>query len=792
MLPNNLPTPLTKFIGREREIATIQQALTGDPTWMPDTLQPARAVPARLVTITGVGGSGKTRLAIEASRRLLEHRSASDQLFPDGIWFISLASLSDPALINQLVASALNLRESSSLNMIETLVDALMDTRMLLLIDNCEHLGPACACFADDLLQTCAYIAILATSRAPLNVMGEVILTIPPLETLNAQDPIRMKELSQCESVRLFTDRAMAAQPHFELTASNVRAVLQICQSLDGIPLAIELAAVRVRSLTPQQIAERLDDLFQLLHSFSPTIIARHQNLHVAFDWSYALLEEPERVIFRRLAAFSGGWTLEAAQKVVCDEYIPPSMAIDLHEGLLNQSLIERADDDHSGEARYRMLVPVWQYAKEKLDESGDARAVHDLHLAYFTHLAERAEKGILTPNFSEWVDKILLEIDNVRSALSWSLGEGDIELGLNIALALFQFWQEAWLVSESIAIYQALIDNPKAAGPALLRTQGMALALLSLSHLRLADHENAIQTANAALAIGANLCDTEIEAYGLVGLGHAYGLEARYSEALACLEKCLTLFQDLGHIPGQCWALSRLGAVALYMQEFDRAQYWLEEMADRSSEAGIATYLGYALRYGGYALLYQGDIHGALEKFLQAQSFQRNPKIFYAANLAAFAAAAINTGQIVRAARLSGSAQRQIEIHHASPLPYDLDLHQSNLATLQEWLGETVFHQAMEVGRRLTQTQIDEEISAIKVSSARSAGKSISYPLGLTEREVEVLRLVTLGISNQEIAERLVISRRTVHAHLRSIFNKLDVSTRTAAAHEAIRLKLY
>lgn len=791
MLPNNLPIPLTRFIGREREIAAIQRALTGGSTGRPDPEQQGRGIPARLVTITGAGGSGKTRLAIEAARGLLEQRGQPERFFADGVWFISLASLSDPGLIDQVVASTLNLSESPRLTWVETLVNALRDTKALLLIDNCEHLGPACARLADTLLQACAHIAILATSRAPLNLMGEIIRVIPPLETPSPEDPLPANELLRYEAVRLFSDRAMAVRPQFGLTEQNAPAVLQICQQLDGIPLAIELAAVRIRMLTPQQIAGRLDDLFQLLHSTSPATIPRHQNLRLAFDWSYALLEEPERVIFRRLAAFAGGWTLEAAEQVIADERVPPGTVMGLHERLLGQSLIERADERQSRTARYRMLVPVWQYAQEKLAESGEAGAVRDRHLVYFAGMAERAQKGILSPDYPEWVDRIRREMDNVRSALRWSLGEGDIELGFRIAVALFQFWHEARLVSESIEIYQAHLDSPKASGPSLLRIRGMALALLSMSHLRLADHEQAVQAADAALAIGASLRDPEIEAYGLVGLGHAYGLQARYPEALACLEKSLALFQELGNIRGQCWALSRLGTVALHMGEFERAEQWLEEMAGRSSEAGISTYVSYGLQYGGYALLYQGDIHGALQKFMQTQSSLSEWGTFSSANLAAFAAAAIATGQIVRAARLSGAAQHQIEIQRAVLLPYDLERHQDNLAALREWLGESVFQQAMEAGRKLTQAQIAEEISAIRVSPARSKGRLMRYPAGLTEREVEVLRLISLGMSNQEIAERLVISRRTVHAHVRSIFNKLDVTTRTAAAHEAARLKL-
>jgi len=748
-------------------------------------------LPTRLATITGVGGSGKTRLAIEAAHRLIDFQNPAGHCFLDGIWFIPLAPLSDPALIEQVIAATLKLNEIPGMNPAEMLSDALRSSKLLLLLDNCEHLRQACALLIKTLLRTCPGIKVLATSRAPLKMLGETILPVPPLETLNPNGAFSMGILARCESVRLFIDRAKAVKPEFVVTEYNAQAVLQICQALDGIPLAIELAAVRVKVLTPQEISGRLNDLFQLLHTTSPVMLERHHNLYITFDWSYSLLEELEQVFFRRLSVFAGGWTLDSAEQIICDPPIARSAVVDLHESLLDHSLIQREDRQQSAQARYRMLVPVWQYAHEKFETAGEANTLRDRHLAYFSNLAEQAQKGILTSSYPYWTNRIYAEISNIRTALNWSMGEGNLALGFKIAISLFQFWQEVRIVSESIKIYQDLLGNPKATDPAFNRERGMALTCLSLSYLRLGDHEKAIQSANAALAIEAAIDDPEIKAYGLAALGHAHGLQEKYAKAVTILEYSLMLFQNLDHIPGQSWALSRLGTVALHMGEYERAGNWLDEMIRLTYGAGITTYLGYALRYSGYVLLYQGNIHGALQKLMEAQAYQLDPEVVISSNLVAFAAIAVATGQIVRAARLSGVVQQRMENRRQVLLPYDLDRHEGNLAILREWLGETVYQQAIKAGRSMTQQQIADEIAAIRVSPVRSPCVPIIYPAGLTEREVEVLRFVTLGMSNQEIADRLVISRRTVHAHVRSIFNKLDVNTRTAAAHEAIRLKL-
>jgi non-specific serine/threonine protein kinase len=792
MFSNNLPLQLTSFIGREREVAGIKRLLIGaDSTAANHNLSSGRvAAGARLVTLTGTGGTGKTRLALEITRELQNHQVASEPIFPDGTCFIPLAALTSSGSVAQAMMTALDLREVPGQPLTDTLVDRLSVKKMLLLVDNCEHLILPCVQLFEALLQACPSVTILATSRAALNSMGEVVYPVPPMEIVNPNEQFPLTNLVQCESVRLFNDRAISVHPHFLITDQNVRAVTQICQLLDGIPLAIELAANRVKTLTPQQIASRLGEMLQLLHTASPTTLPRHRNLHAAFDWSHALLTEPERTVFRRLAVFAGSWTLEAAEGVIADTIISRNEIVDLHERLLDQSLIGRADVGEHEHARYRMLVPVQQYALEKLEESGEDKQIRDQHLAYFVTLAESASQGILTAEYSLWMGRMNADINNMRSAFAWSLGDGDIEPGFQMAVALFHYWLEASINQEGIDIFQNLLHNPKATGSHLMPARAKAFAFLSLSHLRGGDHERAIETANAALVLEADVNDPEIKAFALAGLGHAYGLQKRFDEAFSLLNESLDLFRTLKHIRGQGWTLSRLGTVALHSGDYAKAEAWFSEQANLMRAAGNPMYWDYGLKYGAFALLQQGKIQAALEKLLQLDIFGK-PAELNNGSLMAVAAAAVQMGQLERAVKIIGYAATKLEAVHRTLLPYEHAQCKRNVNTLRAALGEQAFQAGWEEGEKFTSEQVVQEAWAVCTPQAATMEKPSSDGISLTEREIEVLRLVAQGLSNQEIANRLVISRRTVHAHLRSIYDKLDVTTRTAAAHEGLRLKL-
>ena len=376
-LPGNLPSPLSSFVGRQRELVEVKRVLAGQ----------------RLLTLTGTGGSGKTRLAIRAAGEL----SAA---YPDGVWFVELASLSEPGLVAQALATILSIRPETAIPLVTTLSVHLRTSQTLLVLDNCEHLIDACAHLCQTLLENCPRVRLLATSREPLGVPGEVVRLVPPLTLPNPQpwqgptnQEISLSAYQQSEAIQLFVERASAVSPHFSLTTQNAAWVANICRHLDGIPLAIELAATRVRAFSPHQIAnlleKRQNDRFQLLTGGLRTAPARQQTMEATLDWSHALLSNADQVIFRRLSVFSGGWSMQAAGEV-CFAADDESSAVAILSNLIDKSLV--AVDHFQDQSRYRYLETIRQYAWQKLVEAGETEFMRDRHLRYFTQWAEQAE----------------------------------------------------------------------------------------------------------------------------------------------------------------------------------------------------------------------------------------------------------------------------------------------------------------------------------------------------------------------------------------------------------------
>jgi non-specific serine/threonine protein kinase len=406
---NNLPAQLTSFIGREKEIREAKEKLLS----------------AKLLTLIGPGGTGKTRLSIQLGMEVLPN-------FTDGVWFIELAPLADPALILQTIASVLNVRAQMGMSLKDIVVDYLRAKNLLLIFDNCEHLVEASAQLADEFLHNAPNLKIIASSREALGIGGETVYRVPSLSLPNQAEASR-EALVGFESIQLFVERARAANPKFDLTEKNASSIAQICRRLDGIPLALELAAARVTVFPAEQIASRLDDRFKLLTGGSRTALPRQQTLRALIDWSYDMLSEAERALLRRLSVFAGGWIFEAAESICNDLDV-----LSLLTQLVNKSLVTM--DDEGDEPRYRLLETVRQYARDKLMESGEAEQMRNRHLDYFVQLTESAEQALIGYAALSWINRLEAESDNLRAAFEWGM-ETNVVTVLTMTHALQYFW---------------------------------------------------------------------------------------------------------------------------------------------------------------------------------------------------------------------------------------------------------------------------------------------------------------------------------------------------------------
>lgn len=614
---HNLPVPLTSFIGREKEIGEIGRLLT--------PAQSSRAEEAvHLLTLTGPGGTGKTRLALKAAAQLLD-------AFPDGIWLVELAMLSDPGLVPQTVAALLGVREEPNYPLMRTLTTHLRTKTLLLILDNCEHLVETCAQFVETLLRACANLKVLVTSRETLGLMGERILRVPSLALPNSQATLPLHELAQCEAIRLFVDRAVTVKPAFTLNEANATALTQICQQLDGVPLAIELAAARVRAMTPEQIAARLDDRFRLLTGGSRTAMPRQQTLRAMIDWSWELLSEPECTLLRRLAVFLGGWTLEAAevvcadfgadaQRVIFDFELPAEMLLQIENPkskIQNEEVLELIShlvekslvivEEQGGAARYYLLETIRQYALEKLFDAGEAETVRTRHLAFFLNLAEEAEPQLRTAAQLTWLARLDLEHDNLRAALKWAKGSGMLEAGLRLAGSLARFWYLRGFWKEGREWLRGLLVtlSPDQALPDSL-ARAKARALAGAGWLADADGSE-IPLYIESLALCRQVGDRWGEAYALRGLVLINSNLTDLARAEAHLQASLAIFRSLDDPWGMGLIFFSLGWIAMSRDKIDMATLLWEESLRNFRRCGDRWGISVALGALGYLARLRG-----------------------------------------------------------------------------------------------------------------------------------------------------------------------------------------
>ncbi len=575
----NLPVFLTTFIGRKKEQAKIIELISKH----------------RLVTLTGSGGVGKTRLAVKVGEQVLADHG-------NGVWLAELASLSEPELLPQTVAALFGLVTQSDIPAAEMLVNFLRAKTLLLVLDNCEHLLNACALLADSLLKNCPGLKIIATSREALGIMGEVTYRVPSLQLLDGEQAI--EKIREYESIRLFEERGQLVQPDFKLTLENVASVVQICNRLDGIPLAIELAAGRVNIFSPEQIAIQLNECFRILTGGSRTALPRQQTMRASMDWSWDLLTDPERLLLQRLSVFAGGWTLEAAE-FVCN-------GAGLEMNRVSEGLIQLAEkslvmvDQGSGSAgRYHLLDTIRQYAGEKLSEAGEGMAVRDRHLEYFLGLAERAEAELTGPRQATWLKRLDDELDNIRAALEWSL-KGAAQGGLRLASALMRYWP-AHSFNEGVDWLSQLLRQPAAS----LRNRVRARGLTALAWLnnRQSEGAKAEPLAREGLALYRELGDQHGVALALFILGDALCEQDDFAAGRPLVFESLALYRTLGDRFGIAMVLQRLGETVDII-EYARTRAYLEESLGNyralEFDAGIASSLSnlgrLEYRFGDYA----------------------------------------------------------------------------------------------------------------------------------------------------------------------------------------------
>ena len=773
--PNNLPLPLSSFLGRGKARVKVRQLLGS----------------TRLLTLTGPGGVGKTRLALEVAFDVLKD-------FEDGVWWVDLAPVGETGLVAHMVALALGLPDDPGRSKVAALGELLQDKDLLLVLDNCEHLIGECADLAGRLLSAVPSLRILAASREPLRIDGEVGWVVPPLSLPCLEETVTPEMVTESEAGQLFVERARAIQPGFELTETVARAVAQVCCRLEGIPLAIELAAARVQVLTVPQIAAHLDDIFGLLTAGKRMTLPRHQTLEATIQWSYDLLTRPEQKLFERLAVFSV-FSLDAAQFVGSYPEGPGAVqsaaVLDLLSSLVRKSLVLVRDDQW---ARYSMLDTIRRYAWQRLAASGELERIRDRHLAYYLDLAERAESKLTGIDQLEWIQLLETKHDNLRAALAWSQESGAREAGLRMAAAMASFWMRAGYISEGSAWLEQVLAARREAGP--VRSK----ALLQAGRLaqRRGDYEQALAFARQCLALSRHSDDKEGMARALGLMGWITHVRGDRDGARPLLEESLALARERGDGRTVARTLLLLGDLRVRQGAHAEAAAHFQESLEFYERAADSWSLAWA--QGGLADVarLQGDHEQAVARLrlglaLHQELDSRGEIPFL---LESLALVATDQGRLERAAQLWGAASAQRKAVH-SPLPpaYEAD-YAPALEKTRTALGEQAFAVAWAVGWEMTH---EEALALATESSSTPAEAPSSEPppgrgsspedqpqgkdVGLTPRETDVLRLLATGLTDAQIGEELVISPRTVGKHVESIYGKLHLHNRSAATRWAI-----
>jgi predicted ATPase/DNA-binding CsgD family transcriptional regulator len=817
-MPNNLPAQVSSFIGRDAELAEVCRLVGG----------------SRLVTLTGPGGAGKTRLALQVAAGLLGGAG-------DGVWFADLAPVGDADLVAVTVADVLGVRQEPGRPALETLVEALGGQGLLVVLDNCEHVIGACAKLADALLRSCPNLALLATSREPLGIDGERVYRVPSMGT--PADGDGLGAIRASEAVRLLEDRAAAQGVSLAWDGPAAEVAGRICRRLDGIPLAIELAAARLRVMPSAELDARLDERFSLLTGGSRAGLPRQQTLQAMVDWSWELLTGAERAVLARLSVFAGGFGLAAAEAVAGRPALPAGEVLGHLGALVDKSLVQ-FEATPAGQGRYRLLETVREYAAGQLEALGPAAAgaARAAHRDYYLTLAEAAGPQLVAADQAAWLDRLDAELGNLRAAIAFSLSDADPEPGLRLATSLREFWQARGHAAEGASALQAFLDASAAQGRTLSRARALAAAarLLektdgyaiageyceeALAIARAAGDENlaaealyegawvllrrgqpgaALPLIEPGLSLARRLGEPHLTARLLTARFYARYIDGNPAGAALDAAESLRLFRQAGDRLQAGATLGNLGCIELSDGELDAARRHLAEALDTARAFNDRDGIVYGTLNLGLAEYLGGSPDTAEALFAESLVLARRigMKRQTAYPLLGLAMTGHGRADPGWSARLHGAADQALADLGETIEPLERELADLDRERLRAAMGAEAFEAEYAAGRTLDLASAAKEAlggmqagRAAQPAGALGSGPRIARSAEavtvLTPRELDVLKLVAQGLSNPDIAQRLVLSEHTVHRHLANILRKLDLSSRAAAAAWAVRTGL-